>query len=172
MVFPVGWSTQKPMMPSRHQCVMDAWLDFMSLCWVTGTLSITAFESCTPKSRCKQCRDLTQNSLGDIRMTVCFWWEMVVSGQSRCESSPRRDRQKKGDGGREEESKKQISSYRYIPLAWLPLSLCIPLSLHSTHKHGGLTVTARFQSPVRQIICCFFFPCPSLPQIQDHLICG
>jgi len=71
-VFPVGRGTQKPMVPSRHQHVMGRWLDFMNLCLVMGMVSGTAFESCTPKSRCKQCRDLTLNSLGDIRVTVCF----------------------------------------------------------------------------------------------------
>lgn len=151
MVFPAGWSTQKLMMPSRHQHVMGGWLDFTSLCWVTGMLSSTVFESGTPKSRCKQCRDLTQNSLGDIRVTVCFWWEMVVSGQSRCESSPRGDRQKKRRWGGEEESKKQISSKNRLahtdifPLPGFP-SLCASSSPSTTriHKHGDLDVTARF----------------------------
>lgn len=161
-------------MLSRHQCVTGRWLDFLSLCWVTGMLPITVFESCTPKSRCKQCTDLTQNSLGDFRVTVCFWWEMVVAGQSRCESSPRRQRQEKGDGEGRRKAEKQISSYRYILLAWLPLPLCTLLSPHNTQTyHRDSTVAAWLQSPVRQIICCFvFLPCPSLPQIQDHLICG
>lgn len=32
MVLPVGWSTRKPMMPGRHQCIVGGGLDFMSLC--------------------------------------------------------------------------------------------------------------------------------------------